>query len=182
MCHPVPLEFLKVLLACTMVSHPPSPARPAHVSFVGGGEGGLTVKQIVYLLFCSLEVALVPTFSSCLSFAVQKFIWTYILEKILSSRARKIVSKHSICWSVEAVLLPGFLSILSSATCKMLCYLPCLHLIFSGVEPGLMPCLLHSFFYYRVHQLQKNNKCYNLETTFQKKVQFSRYVRFIRSY
>ena len=33
-----------------------------------------------------------------------------------------------------------------------------------------------------VSYLQRNKKCYNLETTFQKKVSFSQYVKFIRGY
>ena len=118
MCHPVPLEFLKLLLACTMVSLPPSPARPAHVSFVGGGEGGwrgLTVNQIVYLLFCSLEFVLVPTFSSCLSFAVQKFICTYILENfVLQSKKDSIQTQYLLeRGSCPAAWFPGYFVICS---------------------------------------------------------------------
>ena len=36
--------------------------------------------------------------------------------------------------------------------------------------------------YNKVSYLQRNKKCYSLETIFQKKVNFSKQVRFIRSY
>ena len=36
--------------------------------------------------------------------------------------------------------------------------------------------------YNKVSHFQRNKKCYNLETTFQKNVNFSQYIRFIRSY
>ena len=101
-----------------------------HVVFVE------VVKYNGYSTVCSLETALTP---SVWTPALWKLLWCLLSPafswSILFSRVKKLHSKHSVCYSVEAVLLPPFPSILSSVVCKM----PGL---FGSCPTGWLVCIL----------------------------------------
>ena len=150
MCHPVPLGFSKLLLACTMVPLPPTPFPSAQN--MGCSLGLLAVKYVVYSSSATWKL---PSF---LVFGVLELLQcracpaAYCLQLSVFCSVEGILAPAS--WSIlpprQRVSLPRFRSVYSSAVCKMPSYLACLRLTFSGVESALTPCLVCSFSCYRV--------------------------------